>query len=242
MKDIPSMNFFSNNSLLTIQIIEKAQENLKCEVSDTLSISLLTTTRFCDENMFNYSDSQTGKFDPTTPCFQYSSFIISKLDLPLSIKLLIIILSVIFGLCFFLIIGYFIRRCYKNNKRFKAYLEENKENLVLDQEETVKIEILARENPIKNEGLLNDSTPYKGNSPVFSTARGFLCKTLEIESEKKTGKAKSQLETSRIGLKTSENLLAAPEKTEENRDGGEDIAEESKSQEAKIIFDKKNMP
>ena len=247
LKNLYSLNYLRNNSEIILQTIEKSEEKLNCEVSDdSLSTVILSSTRFCDKKMFNFSNSKI--YDPNESCLHYSHFFITKKGLNLSIKLLIIFISVILSLCLLISAGYILRKWYKKRKRLQAYIENNQNQSSNDEVEINDIELLQgndNEVHLEPETLFLDSARFKNFPQSPNSNRNLLNnlnKTGEIEIGK-IRKEKSQFETSRIALKVEDISFMTPQKSEEFRGGdkGEDIGEEAKSQEAKLIFEKKSL-
>ena len=244
LKDLPILTFLSNSSstlLLNFQIIEKSQEDLHCDLTiDELTVSVSTQTRFCNNSIYNFTEELLNNntlYNPNVSCLQYNNFFLTKQELGISLKVIISVVSIVSGLCFCLSAGYLMRRFYLKRNRKNQYLDENYEEvneLDFDRE---------RIRGLTNIGQESDSFRYKGNSPAVNSHRGLLNKQMEIELEQKEGKNKANFELSRISLKMEDISFSTPQKSEENRlkMNQEDIAEESKSQEAKIIFVKESM-
>lgn len=241
LEDVPILNYFDNKSKIIINTIEKAGTNLNCDLSsENLDILILTSSRFCDEKMYNYSET-ASIYNPKLNCDQYNYFHITKTELSFAVKITIIITTIIFGLCFFIFGGYVLRRWYRKKNKKSLYYDESPDKF--DKEYEGEFEAFNQKKPtnLQENIFMSESARYRGNSPVTNTNRNLLNPNQEIELEKKyLKKDKSQFETSRNPLQMEDISFMTPQKSEENR-GKEDIAEESKSQEAKLIFMKEPM-
>lgn len=245
LKDLPMLTFLSNSSsilLLNFQIIEKSKEDLHCDLtSDKLTVSLSTNTRFCNDSVYNFTEELLNNNtldNPNVSCLQYNNFYLTKQEFGISLKIIISVVSIVSGLCLFLSAGYFMRRFYLKSNRKNQYLDENYEEVNELDIERDRIPGLANVGPDQS-----DSSRYKGNSPAVNSHRGLLNKQIEIELEQKESKNKANFELSRISLRMDDISFSTPQKSEENRlkMNQEDVAEESKSQEAKMIFVKESM-
>lgn len=241
LEDVPILNYFDDKSKIIINTLQKANTNLNCDLSsDVLNILILTSSRFCDEKMYNYSET-TSLYNPKLNCDQYNYFHITKNELSFAVRITIIITTIIFGLCFFIFGGYILRRWYRKKNKKSLYYDENPDNF--DKENEGEFEAFNQKKPtsLQENLYMSESARYRGNSPLTNTNRNLINANQEIELEKKySKKEKSQFETSRNPLQMEDISFMTPQKSEENR-GKEDIAEESKSQEAKLIFVKEPM-
>jgi len=241
MKDMPILGFLIYNDtavILNLQLFDKSEETLHCELtSDSLSILISTSIRFCNNSLYNFTeeiDNNNTVFDPNVTCVQYSNFLLSKQGLGISIKVIISTSSVIFGLCVFISICYLVRKLYRRRKRRAAYFDDGYNDNFEDDDKKAKENI-----PLHSYPEVIDSARFRGNSPATTSHREFLNRNGEIEFEKKKNKEakdKAELEMSRISLKLEDISFTTPQKSEENRRLGEEIAEESKSQVAKMMI------
>lgn len=129
----------------------------------------------------------------------------------------------------------FIRKRISKGDRKKKYLDdedEDGERKGLGEEKNVKEKEELNNNNHNPEPIFpSDSARYRGiGVPTNNTHRELL-----VEARKEI---KKEFECSQTPLKMEDVSFMTPPKSEENR-GNEEIAEEAKSQEAKMIFMRK---